>query len=300
MLHDRLLTRRAAVKRAAFSAVAIPLLGSLSRLGAATSPTSTPADSTAPAKKGRLGDLKLGVASISLKDLTAAGAAAVLKQLEIPCVSIFRTHAFFEKGDPDDCRKAAETFRAAGVEPATTSVVNLTNDEVAMRRAFDNVRAAGLSMMTCKPAPDCLKLAERFAREYDIRLAIHNHGPEDNLYPSPYEALKLIESLDSRIGLCIDVGHTMRAHVDPAESIRKCASRLYDLHIKDTLAIAGTLKDMPTEVGRGRIDTRGVLAALLDVNYTGPVAFEYERGNVNPTLGLAESVGFVRGTLATL
>ncbi len=301
MLNDRFLTRRAAVKRAAFSAVAIPLFGSLSRLSAAVSPARpSPSDSPAVAPKGRLADLKLGVASISLKNLTAANAAAVLKQLEIPCVSIFRTHAFFEKGTPDDCRNSAEIFRAAGVEPVTTSVVNLTNDETAARRAFDNVRAAGLEMMTCKPTPDSLPLIARLAREYDIRLAIHNHGPEDKLYPSPYEALKLIESLDPRIGLCIDVGHTMRARVDPAEAIRKCASRLHDVHLKDTFAIPGTLNDVPTEVGRGRIDTRAILSALLEIKYAGPVAFEYERANVNPTLGLAESIGFVRGTLAAM
>lgn len=292
-----LLTRRAVLKTAALSALALPLAGPLSRLAAAES--TPPATPPAP-DKTRINRLKLGVASISLKDMTPAGAAGVLRQLEIPCVSIFRTHAPFEKGTPDECRAAADAFRAAGVEPATTSVVNLVDDEAAMRRAFDNVRAAGLSLMTCKPAPDSLKLAERFVKEYDIRLAIHNHGPEDTLYPSPYEAMKLIESLDARIGVCIDVGHTMRARVDAAESIRRCAARLYDLHIKDTLAVPGTLKDMPIEVGRGQMDIRAILQALIDVRYTGAVAFEYERGNVNPTIGLAESVGYVRGMLAAM
>ncbi len=292
-----LLTRRAALKTAAFSALALPLLSSLPRLVAAE--PASPAAPPAP-DKSRINRLKLGVASISLKDLTPAGAAGVLKQLEIPTVSIFRTHAPFEKGTPDECRAAADAFRAAGVEPITTSVVNLIDDEAAMRRAFDNVRAAGLSMMTCKPTPASLKLAERFAKEYDFRLAIHNHGPEDTLYPSPYEAMKLIESLDARIGLCIDVGHTMRAHVDAAEAIHRCAARLYDLHIKDTLALPGTLKDMPVEVGRGQMDIRAILQALIDVRYTGAVAFEYERGNVNPTIGLAESVGYVRGLLAAM
>ena len=297
MPYSPLLTRRAALKSAAVSALALPLLASLPRLAAADTPA--PATPLAP-DKSRINRLKLGVASISLKDMTPARAAGVLKQLEIPCVSLFRTHAPFEKGTPDECRDAAAAFRAAGVEPVTTSVVNLIDDEAAMRRAFENVRAAGLSLMTCKPTPDSLKLAERFARDYDIRLAIHNHGPEDSLYPSPYEAMKLIESLDARIGLCIDVGHTMRAHVDAAESIRRCAARLYDLHIKDTLALPGTLKDMPVEVGRGQMDIRAILQALIDVRYTGAVAFEYERGNVNPTIGLAESVGYVRGLLSVM
>jgi len=292
MISERLLTRRAAVKCAAFSAIAFPFLSTVPRLAAQPTPPAKTPDRT----RG----LKLGVASISLKDLTPEGAAAVLKQLEIPCVSIFRTHAPFEKGTPEECRAAAAAFRAAGITPVTTSVVNLIDDEAAMRKAFDNVRAAGLSMMTCKPTPESLPLVERFVKEYDMRIAIHNHGPEDKLYPSPYEAMKLIERLDARIGVCIDVGHTMRAQVDAAESIRRCAPRLYDLHIKDTLALPGTLKDMPTEVGRGQMDIRSILSALLDIKYTGAVAFEYERGGVNPTIGLAESVGYVRGMLAAM
>jgi inosose dehydratase len=287
-----LLTRRAAVKCAALSALAVPLSGLFPRLRAA--------DAMPDAHQSRIARLKLGVASISLKDLTPAGAAAVLRQLEIPCVSIFRTHAPFEKGTPEECRAAAEAFRAAGVTPVTTSVVALSNDEAAMRRAFDNVRAAGLGMMTCKPTPDSLPLAERFVKEYDIRLAIHNHGPEDKVYPSPYEAFELIKSLDARIGLCIDLGHTRRARVDPVEAVHRCASRMYDVHIKDTLAVPGTLDDIPIEVGRGQMDIKAILAALIDVKYAGAVAFEYERMGVNPVIGLAESVGYVRGMLAAI
>jgi sugar phosphate isomerase/epimerase len=178
-------------------------------------------------------------------------------------------------------------------------VVYLQNDEAAARRAFDNVRAAGMTMMTCSPAPDALPLLHDLVQEYDIRLAIHNHGPEDQAYPTPYEALELIGRYDARIGLCNDVGHTMRAGRDPAQSIRDSAPRLYDVHLKDSLAALGA-KDIPVEVGRGRMDIRGILAALLDVRYSGAVAFEYERMGVNAITGLAESVGYVRGLLASM
>lgn len=290
------LSRRDALKCAALSALALPLAGVLPRTLAGEPVPSAPATP----KRGRTRGLTLGVASISLKDLTPAAAAGVLQQLEIPCVSIFRTHAPFEKGTPDECRAAADAFRAAGVKPVTTSVVNLVNDEAATRRAFDNVRAAGLSTMTCRPEPAALPLLERFVKDYDIRLAIHNHGPEDKLYPSPFEAMRLIDKLDARIGVCVDVGHTMRAHVDAADAIRRCAPRLYDVHLKDTLALPGTLSDMPIEVGRGQMDIASILRALIEINYTGAVAFEYERANVNPTIGLAESVGYVRGMLAAM
>lgn len=290
------ISRRDLLKSAGAAALGLPLLAG--RLSSADAPQpATAAAGTALAD--RVAGVKLGVATISLRDLSIAAAAQVMKQLEVEYASVFRTHAAFEQGTAEECRNAAQAFRDGGVTPITTSVVNLRNDEAALRRAFDNVRAAGLSLMTCKPAPDALPAVEKFVKEYDIRLAIHNHGPEDKEYPSPLDAMKLIEGLDSRIGLCVDIGHTMRAGVDPVEVIRQCAARVYDVHLKDSLAVPGA-RDIPTEVGRGRIDIRGILAALLEIKYSGVVAFEYERMGVNAALGVAESVGFVRGVLAGL
>jgi sugar phosphate isomerase/epimerase len=288
------LTRRAALKRAALSAAALSLARFAPPLAAAENPSAPAPDS--PRRRSRR--FPLGAASISLKNLSVADAAAVLKQLELGHVSIFRTHANFQKGTPEECRAAADGFRAAGIEPDATSVVNLTTDEAAMRRAFENVRAARIPIMTCSPSPASLPLAEKIAKEYDIRLAIHNHGPEDKTYPSPYEPWKLIQSLDSRIGLCIDVGHSMRAGVDPVEAIHRCASRLYGLHLKDSLAAPGAM-DIPAIVGRGHMDIAAILAALIEVNYSGVAAFEYEVETGDPAVGLAESVGYVRGLLAS-
>jgi len=243
--------------------------------------------------------LRLGVASISLRNLPVDAAVSVLQQLAIGDVSIFRTHAAFEKGEAAACRATADAFRAGGINPWTTSVVYLKNDEATARRAFENVRAAGMSMMTCSPAPDALPLLDRLLQEYDIKLAIHNHGPEDKDYPSPYEIMQLVAGHDARIGVCNDVGHTMRAGHDPAQSIRDCAPRLFDVHLKDSVAAVGA-KDVPVNVGHGHLDIRGILAALIDVKYAGAVAFEYEVEEGDPAVGLAESIGYVRGLLAAM
>ena len=294
MTAPSLLTRRDAVKRAAVSVLALPFLNALPNLSAAES-----SDAAGP-PRDRVHGLKLGVATISLRDQPVASVVAILRQLEIGYVSIFRTHAPFETGTPEECRAAAEQFRRAGITVATSSVVYLTNNETAVRKAFENARAAGLTLMTCSPAPDALPLVERFVKEYGIRLAIHNHGPEDKFYRSPYEVLKLIEPYDSRIGLCLDVGHAMRARVNPAEAIRRCAARLYDVHLKDSRSTPGAMDDIPVEVGRGRMDIRAILAALIEIKYSGVAAFEYERLGVNPAIGLGESVGYVRGMLAAM
>lgn len=289
-----LVTRREALKRAVVATAAMTPLAR-----AAQNVIAPESSSAIPIQSDNRERVRLSVATISLRDLSIPAAAAALKQLEIPYVSIYRTHAPFETGTPEACRNAADLFRQAGLRVATTSVVNLTGDETAMRRAFENVRASGIDMMTCRPTTEALPLLGKYVAEFGIRLAIHNHGPEDKLYPSPYEALKAVEALDSRIGLCLDVGHTMRANVDPAEAIRRCAHRLYDLHLKDSVAPPGA-EDIPVEVGRGKMNISAILAATIEVKYQGVVAFEYERLGVNPTIGLAESVGFARGVLASL
>ncbi len=155
-----------------------------------------------------------------------------------------------------------------------------------------------MAVMVCKPDIAALPLVEKFVKEFDQKLAIHNHGPEDKVFPSPDHIWKVIEHLDARIGFCIDVGHTARSGANPADVLRKYAARLYDVHMKDTVAIVGAVKDIPMEVGAGRLDIRGMLRALRDVNYAGVVAFEYEKPTGNPVTGLAESLGYVRGMLA--
>lgn len=292
-MNSPLLPRRAFLNLAA---VALPLSLATRRLSAAESPPASPVSLSSARKPA----LKLGVASISLRELPVPAVIAALKQLEIGFISIHGAHASFEKDTPGKCGAVAKAFRDAGIEVATSSVVHLPNNEAAVRRAFDNARAGGLTLMTCKPEPAALPLVERFVKETGIRLAIHNHGPEDKVYPSPYEVLKAIEPFDRRIGLCLDVGHTMRAGVDSAKVIREVGSRIYDVHLKDSFAIAGSLTDIPTEVGRGRMDIKAIIAALIETKYDGVAAFEYERLGTNPIIGLAESVGYVRGLLGAM
>jgi len=241
--------------------------------------------------------LKLGVASYSLANKSPEEVVAVLKQLSIENVSLYRTHCPWG-GTADQCRAAVKIFTDAGLTVTGSGVIDLPNNEAAVHKAFENARAAGLPMMVCKPAPAALPLVEKYVKQYDIRLGIHNHGPEDKVYPSPYDAWNAVQLFDRRIGLCIDVGHAARAGTDPAEAIRKCRERLYDIHLKDSLAAVGAVKDIPTVVGKGNLDIKGILAALMEINYAHIVAFEYEKRGDDQVAGLAESVAYVRQVLA--
>ena len=284
-------TRRTALKTAALAALGLPLI---TRSTFAATAASSPASAKKPAA------LPLGVASYTTRMLNLDETIATLRVLRIPNLALTRIHCNWEAATADECRAIAEKVRAGGLNLNGSGVINLPNDAAKLRVAFDNVKAAGLATMVCKPEPAALPLVMKFAADYNQRLAIHNHGPEDKVYPSPLDVWKAIQPFDDRIGLCLDVGHAVRAGADPVAVIRQCASRIYDIHLKDTIAGAGDLKDLPVEIGSGRIDIPGILRALQEINYAGIVSIEYEKPTGNVVTGLAESTGYVRGVQATL
>lgn len=298
------LTRREVLKTTLLGAVSLPVLGSVTfaaekeKKGKAAEPATPPNYKEFP--EGRENGLRLGIASYSVRHLSLDEAIATVKTLRVSNIALFRLHCNWEGATVEECRAVGGKLKAAGLKLTGSGVVNLPNDEAKCRKAFENVKAAGMATMVCKPDIAALPLVAKLAKEFDQKLAIHNHGPEDKVYPTPAVAWDLIKSLDSRVGLCIDVGHTARGGEDAITAIKKYAARLYDVHLKDSVAVPGAQRDIPIEVGAGRLDIRGMLRALLEVKYNGVVSFEYEKVSGNPVVGLAESVGYVRGALAAL
>jgi sugar phosphate isomerase/epimerase len=153
----------------------------------------------------------------------------------------------------------------------------------------------GLKILVGVPDQALLVVAEDAVKETDIALAIHNHGPTDNRFPSPESAYRLIAAMDKRMGLCIDVGHTQRLGLDPAVEAERFFDRLLDVHIKDVSAAdaSGTT----VEIGRGIIDIPGLLKTLARLNFTRTLHVEFEKDEKDPLPGVAESVGYLRGVL---
>ena len=188
-------------------------------------------------------------------------------------------------------------MKNAGVELSSCGVVYMRTEEE-VHRAFAYAKSAGLKMMVGVPEQPLLELAERKVKETDIALAIHNHGPTDQRFPSPESAYKLIAGMDKRMGLCIDIGHTQRLGLDPATEAERFFDRLLDVHIKDVSA--ADAKGTTVEIGRGVIDIPKLLNTLIKLRYSRTLHFEFEKDDKDPLPGLAESVGYVRGVLATL
>ena len=135
-------------------------------------------------------------------------------------------------------------------------------------------------------------------KEFDIKIAVHNHGPEDKHFPTPQSVLDAVKGMDPRCGLCMDIGHTVRTGVDLIESVRAAGSRLLDMHVKDLRDFKS--RDSQVAVGDGIIPFPALFRELLKMNYQGGVMLEYEIEGDNPMPGMYKSFSYMRGVLAGL
>jgi sugar phosphate isomerase/epimerase len=236
----------------------------------------------------------LGVASYTFRAFTLDQAIEMTKRLGLKKLALKDVHLPLTSTEADFA-SALNRIHGAGLELSSCGVVYMKNEEE-VHRAFAYAKSAGIHMMVGAPDPSVLNLAERKVQETDIALAIHNHGPNDERFPSPESAFKLIARMDKRMGLCIDVGHTQRLGLDPSAEVERFFDRLLDIHVKDISS--ADEKGSTVEIGRGVIDIPRLLKTLVRLNYGRTLHFEHEKDEKDPLPGLAESVGYVRGVLA--
>lgn len=290
MNNQNAISRRHLLKTGALAGAAIPLMNM---------PTTISALTPGPDEDPWRG-LKVGVATYTFREFPLETMIKGVKRVGLKYVSIKNVKNHVDLSHSAEERKQrAQLIRDAGLIPLSVGNVGMRGSEAEIRQGFEYARDIGVTTIVCAPRRDAIPLLDQLVREFNIRLAIHNHGPEDKGYfPSPYDAMDLISKYDQRIGLCIDVGHTARAGVNPAEAIIKCRARLYDLHMKDISALGD--KNTPIEAGRGILDLKAIFQALLKINYQHLVGWEYEKDGSDPLPGLAESVGYTKALVAGL
>ena len=243
------------------------------------------------------GALKLGVASYSMREFTLDQALDMARQLGVKYMTFKDVH--IPRTDPPEVTRALRAkIEAAGITIMGGGTITIPNDPGRAEREFEYARNAGFPLIFVDPDPGVLDAIERLAKAYDIRVAIHNHGPEDKRWPRPQDAYAAVKSRDRRLGLCIDIGHTLRTGTDPIEACRECGDRIYDMHVKD-LAVK-TEKESQVEVGRGVIDFPALFKTLISIGYQGQVGLEYEIKAKDPLPGMIESMAYMRGVLAAV
>ncbi len=241
--------------------------------------------------------IRLGLASYTFRNFTRAQMIGFMKQL-----NVFALNAKDAKDhlpmDPQEEAAALADYAAARIKLHAAGTVYFAKDEDDdIRSKFEYCKRAGIGVIVAgDPAPETLPRIDKFVKEFDIRIAIHNHGPEDKLWHSPLDVLRTVKGMDPRIGCCIDVGHTVRAGTDLVQAIHEAGPRLFNVHMKDLTNFQS--KESQVAVGDGIMPVRKMFEALIATKYQGFVDLEYEIHPEDPMPGVMVSFSYMRGILA--
>jgi sugar phosphate isomerase/epimerase len=241
--------------------------------------------------------IRLGIASYTFRNFNRAQMIGLLKQARVADLNLKDTKDHLPMDAQAEAAALAD-YAAAGIKLHAAGTIYFPKDEDEdIRAKFEYCKRAGVGVIVAgDPAPGTLPRIEKFVKEYNIRFALHNHGPEDKLWPSPLDVLKAVEGMDPRMGCCIDVGHTVRAGVDVVKAIHEVGPRVFNMHIKDLASF--TEKESQVAVGEGKMPVKKIFEALTAIGYSGFVDLEYEINEKEPLPGVIESVAYLRGVLA--
>ncbi|MBS1751478.1 MAG: sugar phosphate isomerase/epimerase [Bacteroidetes bacterium] len=238
--------------------------------------------------------LKMGMAGYTFVNYSIEQTIEIMNRVAINNLSVKEFHLPLNSTQ-EKIDEVLSKFKNGGINVYTVGVIYMRS-QADVDRAFDYAKRVGVDMIVGVPTYDLLSYTESKVKEYNIRIAIHNHGPEDKLYPGPKDVYERIHKMDKRVGLCLDIGHAFRAGANLEKVVIDYAPRIFDLHIKDVTAAKADAKAI--EVGRGAIDFNALIAVLRKVGYNGSCSIEYEKDMKDVLPGIAESAGYLRGVMS--
>ncbi len=240
-------------------------------------------------------DIPLAVATYSLRKFSRDQAIAIIQELGIRYVNVKSFHMPYYLSK-EELTAARMDFEKAGLEIVSGGNISLQkDDEDYIRYHLEYAANGGLKTVVCAPLHSNLGTIEKHAKRLGLKIAIHNHGPEDKYYPNGKSVIDRVKNMDPLMGMCYDIGHAARTGVDVIEEIEMAGDRLHDMHVKDLRSFDD--KASQTEVGKGKIPVSKMFQTLKKMRYPGVVGLEYEINADAPQRGMAESFAYMRGVL---
>ncbi len=246
------------------------------------------------------GSVKLGICSYSFGKGKLADEIDAIKTAHVRYINIKPEFHLPYDSSPSQIAEIKKLLDDNGLILAGTGATYLLKvDAGEIRQRFEFNKALGSPLIVIGPTVETLPLIEKCVKEYDIKVAVHNHGPSDKHFPTPQSALAAIKGMDPRVGLCMDIGHTMRSGVNPTDAAKLAGARLLDLHTKD-VHMAKDGKWMSADCGDGDIDLAGLFRQLRKQGFSGFSNLEYEVSGPGKDLGIQRSMSYLRGVAAAI
>ncbi len=237
--------------------------------------------------------LHMGIAGYTFNHMSIDQSIAIMQQVGINALSIKDFHLPLNSSQ-SAIDEVKNKFQSAGITIYAVGVIYMKS-QAEVDQAFEYAKKTGVDLIIGAPNYELLPYVEQKTKSYNIKIAIHNHGPEDKLYPGPKDVYDRVKNMDNRMGLCLDIGHAVRAGAEPSKAVSDFGPRIFDLHIKDLADASASDKAVP--VGRGIIDFPALVNALKKIKFGGRCSIEFEQEVKDPVPGIAESAGFFRGVM---
>ena len=246
-----------------------------------------------PAEPSAAGEdtFKLAIAGYSFLNFNLDESLKMMKKVDVHYLCIKDFHLPY-KSTAAEIEAFHAKLKANNVVGYAVGPIYTKNKEE-IDNAFDYAKRVGVDLLIGIPAHADLDYVAQKTKETNIRYAIHNHGPQDKLYPNAESIYNLIKNLDPRVGICFDMGHNKRDGRDSVADLQKFSKRIFDMHLKNVTA--ATNEGTTCELGRGVINIPAFVKMLRKVNYKGCCSLEYEKDMKDPLAGIAESVGYFKG-----
>lgn len=255
-----------------------------------------PKFSRADLKSNNTRELKLGIAGYSFVNFNLPDSLAMMQRMNVRYLCIKDFHLPLDS-DQSTIQSFHHTLQMSNVKGYAVGPIYMkTEQEVS--QAFEYAKRVGVDLIIGIPSPESLEYVDQHIKKYNIRYAIHNHGPEDKLYPNASTIYKHIKSFDERMGMCFDMGHNMRDGEDPIRDLERYKHRIFDIHLKNVTSASA--EGTTCELGRGVIDIPLFVRTLDKIKYNGVCSLEFEKDMKDPLAGLAESKGYFQGVCNTL
>lgn len=238
---------------------------------------------------------RVGMAGFTFAKFDLDKTLATMKRADVHYLCIKDFHLPFKSTDAEIAAFHAK-LKESGVTGYAVGPIYMKS-EADIDNAFAYAKRVGVKLIVGVPNYELLPYVDQKVKEYGYNYAIHLHGPDIATYPDADDVWNHVKDLDPRIGMCLDIGHDTRNGKDPVADLKKYHTRVFDVHIKD---VTGTTKlGYSLEVGRGVIDFPAFVKMLRKVGYTGVCSLEHEKDMTDPFMGIAESIGYFRGVIAT-
>jgi len=219
---------------------------------------------------------RLGVQSYSFRQFDTMGAIKGTQKLGLNNIEFCAAHFPCDPNDPG-LPKVKEMIKDSGINVLSYGVEGFSKDEAANRAKFEFAKALGIGIITASPELDSFDVLDKLTEEYKIKIAIHNHGPNDERYGLVAKTIAAVKDHSPMIGACVDTGHVIRAAEKPHEVLAALGDRVISMHLKDW--VTGGEEQI---LGEGDMNLVKVATVLKDLQFSGPLMIEYENHPENP------------------